>query len=89
MILKEGNNIKHLINTENTYILYYFISIDPMSQKDYVNIPYMGRQPPQTYGHALPMSYPQSLAVENDRDVILSVSGKKKCSYCNNELGKL
>lgn len=41
----------------------------------------------QTLGHALPMSYPQSVS-EDNQDRVLSVSGKKKCSYCGNELGK-
>ncbi|CAH0562651.1 unnamed protein product [Brassicogethes aeneus] len=48
--------------------------------------PYIAN-PPQTMGHAMPMSYPP-MAVEENQDRVLSVSGKKKCSYCGSELGR-
>lgn len=42
----------------------------------------------QQLDHALPMSYRSPLNTEDNQDRMLSVSGKKKCSYCGNELGK-
>jgi hypothetical protein len=53
--------------------------------KDGLQHPYLGHN--QTMGHALPMPYPPSIAVEDAQDRRLSVSGKKKCSNCNKELG--
>lgn len=38
-------------------------------------------------GHALPMPYAPPIIMEESQDRMLSVSGKKKCSYCGNELG--
>lgn len=58
---------------------------DQSPSKEFVQHPYLGH--PQTVGHALPMSYPPSVNLEEGQDRMLSVSGKKKCSYCNNELG--
>lgn len=43
----------------------------------------------QQLDHALPMSYRSPLNAEETQDRMLSVSGKKKCSYCGNELGKV
>uniref|UniRef100_A0A1Y1LFR6 LIM zinc-binding domain-containing protein n=1 Tax=Photinus pyralis TaxID=7054 RepID=A0A1Y1LFR6_PHOPY len=43
---------------------------------------------PHTMGHASPLSYPPPATLEDSQGVMLSVSGKKKCSYCNNELGR-
>lgn len=37
-------------------------------------------------GHALPIHHPHMM-MEESQDKMLSVSGKKKCSYCGNELG--
>ncbi|KAH0816731.1 hypothetical protein MTP99_019512 [Tenebrio molitor] len=54
--------------------------------KDGLQHPYLGHN--QTMGHALPMPYPPSIAVEDAQDRRLSVSGKKKCSNCNKELGR-
>lgn len=34
------------------------------------------------------MSYSTPVVPKESHDKILSVSGKKKCSYCGNELGK-
>lgn len=42
----------------------------------------------QHLDHALPMSFRSPLSSEETQDRMLSVSGKKKCSYCGNELGK-
>lgn len=42
----------------------------------------------QSVSHALPTSYPTSLSIEEGQSRMLSVSGKKKCSYCGNELGR-
>lgn len=50
-----------------------------MPQQQYLN------HPMQQLDHALPMSY---RSPEDNQDRMLSVSGKKKCSYCGNELGK-
>lgn len=41
----------------------------------------------QTMGHALPRNYGPPIKDETP-DRMLSVSGKKKCSYCGNELGR-
>ncbi|KAG5898853.1 hypothetical protein JTB14_014280 [Gonioctena quinquepunctata] len=44
---------------------------------------------PQIMNHASPtMTYSPPMVVEETQDRILSVSGKKKCSYCGNELGR-
>ncbi|EFA11200.1 LIM and calponin homology domains-containing protein 1 isoform X1 [Tribolium castaneum] len=48
--------------------------------KDGMQHPYLG--------HALPMPYPPPIAMEETQDRRLSVSGKKKCSNCNKELGR-
>ncbi|XP_063928121.1 uncharacterized protein Smash isoform X3 [Zophobas morio] len=48
--------------------------------------PYLSHN--QTMGHALPMPYPPPIAMEDAQDRRLSVSGKKKCSNCNKELGR-
>lgn len=59
---------------------------DGSLNKEYMQHPYLGH--PQTVGHALPtMPYSPPLVMEDSQDRILSVSGKKKCSYCGNELG--
>ncbi|KAK9723236.1 LIM domain [Popillia japonica] len=58
------------------------------SNKDYTQHPYLGHHPPQTLGHALPLSHPPSVQIEDTQDKMLSVSGKKKCSNCGNELGR-
>lgn len=47
--------------------------------------PYLGQS--QTMGPMPYLSSSTSLLVEENQDRMLSVSGKKKCSYCNNELG--
>ncbi|RZC35934.1 LIM and calponin -likey domains-containing protein 1 [Asbolus verrucosus] len=54
--------------------------------KDSIQHPYLGHN--QTMGHALPMPYPPPVAMEETQDRMLSVSGKKKCSNCNKELGR-
>uniref|UniRef100_V5GIF7 LIM zinc-binding domain-containing protein n=1 Tax=Anoplophora glabripennis TaxID=217634 RepID=V5GIF7_ANOGL len=60
---------------------------DGSLNKEYMQHPYLGH--PQTVGHALPtMPYSPPLVLEESQDRILSVSGKKKCSYCGNELGR-
>lgn len=43
---------------------------------------------PHTMGHASPVAYPPPATLEDSQGVMLSVSGKKKCSYCNKELGR-
>ncbi|XP_060515801.1 uncharacterized protein LOC132695522 isoform X2 [Cylas formicarius] len=56
--------------------------------KEYSPKPYINHS--QTMGHAMP-SVPYSPPAKLDdslQDRMLSVSGKKKCSYCNNELGR-
>ncbi|KAJ8947132.1 hypothetical protein NQ318_002492 [Aromia moschata] len=60
---------------------------DGSLNKDYMQHPYLGH--PQTVGHALPtMPYSPPIVAEETQDRMLSVSGKKKCSYCGNELGR-
>lgn len=41
---------------------------------------------PHSVGHA---QLHHSHLMEESQDKVLSVSGKKKCSYCDNELGTL
>ncbi|KAL3289697.1 hypothetical protein HHI36_023098 [Cryptolaemus montrouzieri] len=48
--------------------------------------PYLEHHPP--IGPPLPVTQPRSIAVEDSQNRILSVSGKKKCSFCGNELGR-
>lgn len=55
------------------------------NRNDFIQHPYLTN--PQTVGHAMPLSYPP-LAMEETQDRMLSVSGKKKCSYCGRELGE-
>ncbi|KAJ8917972.1 hypothetical protein NQ315_002668 [Exocentrus adspersus] len=58
---------------------------DGSINKDYVQHPYLGNS--QTVGVALPtMPYSPPVVPDESQDRILSVSGKKKCSYCGNEL---
>ncbi|KAF2905394.1 hypothetical protein ILUMI_00783 [Ignelater luminosus] len=54
--------------------------------KEYTQHPYLGH--PHTLGHASPVAYPPPAALEDSQGKMLSVSGKKKCSYCGNELGR-
>ncbi|XP_045481940.1 uncharacterized protein LOC123686044 isoform X2 [Harmonia axyridis] len=42
----------------------------------------------QNMGPPLPVNQPRPVAVEEGPNRILSVSGKKKCSFCGNELGR-
>lgn len=56
-----------------------------MKQQDYMQHSYLNHS--QTMGHALPMPYVPPIIMEESQDRMLSVSGKKKCSYCGNELG--
>ncbi|XP_044766013.1 FK506-binding protein 5 isoform X2 [Coccinella septempunctata] len=42
----------------------------------------------QNIGPSLPVTQPRSMASEEGTNRILSVSGKKKCSFCGNELGR-
>ncbi|KAK5639178.1 hypothetical protein RI129_011670 [Pyrocoelia pectoralis] len=56
------------------------------SNKEYAQHTYLNH--PHTMGHASPLSYPPPATLEDSQGVMLSVSGKKKCSYCNNELGR-
>lgn len=46
-----------------------------------------GAHSPHSVGHALPLHHPH-LMMEESQDKMLSVSGKKKCSYCGKELGR-
>ncbi|KAF5283583.1 hypothetical protein FQA39_LY17285 [Lamprigera yunnana] len=55
--------------------------------KDYAQHSYLSH--PHTVGHASPVAYLPPTFLEDSQGVMLSVSGKKKCSYCNNELGIL
>ncbi|XP_071054643.1 LIM domain only protein 7 isoform X2 [Onthophagus taurus] len=48
--------------------------------KEYFEHPYLG--------HAQPLSYPPHVQLADNQDKMLSVSGKKKCSNCSNELGR-
>lgn len=66
-----------LKSPENLY--YYYFRMD--------NVPgHYGAHSPHSVGHALPIHHPH-LMMEETQDKMLSVSGKKKCSYCGNELG--
>ncbi|KAF5300388.1 hypothetical protein FQR65_LT01009 [Abscondita terminalis] len=62
-----------LITTENT-------------GSDFAEHSYISQS--HTMGHASPVAYPPPASLEDSQGVMLSVSGKKKCSYCNNELGR-
>lgn len=56
--------------------------------KDYNHHPIYVNHP-QTVGHAMPsVPFSPPAVDDNLQDRMLSVSGKKKCSYCSSELGK-
>lgn len=66
---------------------YILFRSETSPSKDTMQHLYLGHN--QTMGHALPMPYPPPIAMEETQDRRLSVSGKKKCSNCNKELGML
>lgn len=62
--------------------------IEPALSTDYNPYPIYVNHP-QAMGHAMPSgSFGLQSPEDLSQDTMLSVSGKKKCSYCNTELGK-
>ncbi|XP_028139118.1 uncharacterized protein LOC114333446 [Diabrotica virgifera virgifera] len=60
---------------------------EPIYKDDYIQNTF--RNHPQSVNHALPtVAYSPPSMPKESQDRILSVSGKKKCSYCGNELGR-
>ncbi|CAG9828592.1 unnamed protein product [Diabrotica balteata] len=60
---------------------------EPIYKDDYIQNTF--RNHPQSVNHALPtVAYSPPAMPKESQDRILSVSGKKKCSYCGNELGR-
>ncbi|CAG9816869.1 unnamed protein product [Phaedon cochleariae] len=70
-----NDRIQHLNRPDGNY------------KQEFLKHSYVGHQ--QIINHASPtMTYSPPMAMDGPQERILSVSGKKKCSYCGNELGR-
>nr|XP_023029236.1 uncharacterized protein LOC111517344 isoform X2 [Leptinotarsa decemlineata] len=73
--LNANDRLQQTVRTDGNY------------KKDLLQHSYLSH--PQAMNHASPtMTYSPPMVVDESQDRILSVSGKKKCSYCGNELGR-